>query len=60
MKHETSPSTAAAVFGVIWLIIIIIEFVMFSDTGVEITASDVLRGTAGGLKYLLLFKFLLS
>ena len=60
MKHETSPSTAAAVFGVTWLIAIIVVSMIFSDTGGEITASYVSRGIAGGLKSLLLFKFLFS
>lgn len=60
MKHETSPSTAAAVFGAIGLIIIIIAFMMFSDTGGEITASNVSSGIAEGLKSLFLFKFLFS
>ena len=60
MKHETSPSTAAAVFGIIGLIIMIIAFMMFSDTGVEMTESDVSRGIAEGLKSLFLVKFLLS
>lgn len=60
MKHETSPSTAVAVFGVTWLIAIIVVSMIFSDTGVEMTSSNVLRGIAGGLKYLLLFKFLFS
>ena len=60
MKHETSPSTVAAVFGAVVLIIMIIAFMMFSDTGGEITANDVSSGISEGLKSLFLFKFLFS